>query len=433
MFAGPNLGGARQRLLPERVPMRFFGTAVVCHVLAWLALAVTAGDVAGFVGGPGPVLADVHVLTLGVLVMTAMGASLQMLPVALGRPAPSTTTCDATYGLLVAGGALLVYGFAVTSATVIVVGAALTVCAVLLFVVTTARVLWGAEGSRPVVLHLWAAFGSLAVAAGLALVLALDDTRGFLPDHMGTALVHVLLGGYGFMGMLALGFSQVLVPMFTVAMVPGRRLAEGALWSAVAGLVLAAAGLIREQPLVIGAGLVAGLCAAGLHVRLMAETMRARMRKRLGPEFVLIGASWIFLPVSLLLGFGLLLDVLPDTGPALFGFTLLYGWLLTLLVGVLQRIIPFLASMHTSRMGARPAAPSKLTAAMPLRVHLWCHFAALIGVGAGIAFDVADLIRWGAVVGAVGAVAYGGFVATVLQRTSSHLRGATAKQKGVVS
>jgi hypothetical protein len=165
----------------------------------------------------------------------------------------------------------------------------------------------------------------------------------------------------------------------------------------------------------------------------MTETMRARMRKRLGPEFVLIGASWIMLPVSLLLGFGLRLDVLGDTGPALFGFTLLYGWLLTLLVGVLQRIIPFLASMHTSRMGASPAAPSKLTAAMPLRVHLWCHFAALVGVGAGIAFDVADLVRGGAVVGAVGAAAYGWFVATVFQRTSSHLRGATAKQKGAVS
>jgi hypothetical protein len=90
---------------------------------------VNAGDVAGFVGGPGPVLAGVHVLTLGVLVMTAMGASLQMLPVALGRPAPSTTACDATYGLLVAGGALLVYGFATTAATLIVAGAALTVCA----------------------------------------------------------------------------------------------------------------------------------------------------------------------------------------------------------------------------------------------------------------------------------------------------------------
>ena len=430
MFAGPDIGGAGQRLLPERIPMRFFGTAVACHVLAWLALAVAADDVAGFVGGPGPVLAGVHVLTLGVLVMTAMGASLQMLPVALGRPAPSTTACNVTYWLLVPGGVLLVYGFAAIAVTFIVAGAVLTVAAVALYVATTARVLRGAEGSRPVVLHLWAGFGSLAVAAALALILSLDYTEGFLPDHLRTAVVHVTLGSYGFMGMLALGFSQVLVPMFTIAMVLGRRLAEGALWSAVAGLVLAVVGLTLDLPLVVGAGLIAGLCAAGLHVRLMMETVRTRMRKRLGEEFVLIRASWIFLPVSLVLGFGLLLDVLPDTGPALFGFALLFGWLLTLLVGILQRILPFLASMHTARAGSTPAAPSKLIAETPLKVHRWCHFAALTVVGAGIALDVPDLVRAGAAAGAVGAAAFAWFAVTIFFRTQTHLSAPTAEGKG---
>ncbi len=430
MFAGPNLGGAQQRLLPERIPMRFFGTAVACHILAWLALALTADDVAGFVGGPGPVLAGVHLLTLGVLVMTAMGASLQMLPVALGRPAPSTTACNITYWLLVPGGALLVYGFAATAVSFIVAGAVLTTVSVALYVATTARVLRGAEGSRTVVLHLWAGFGSLAVAAILALILSLDYTQGFLPNHMQTAIVHVTLGGYGFMGMLVLGFSQVLVPMFTIAMVLGRRLAEASLWSAGAGLVLSVIGLLLELPLVVGAGLIAGLFAAGLHARLMMETVRTRMRKRLGPEFIFIRASWVLLPVSLLLGFGLLFDVLPDTGPALFGFTLLFGWLLTLLLGVLQRIIPFLASMHTARAGASPAAPSKLTAEMPLKVHLWCHFAALIVVGAGIALDVAELIRAGAAAGAVGAAAYAWFAVTIFFRTQTHLSAPTAEGKG---
>jgi len=432
MFVGPNLSGAQQRLLPESIPMRFFGTAVACHVLAWLGLALTAEDVAGFVGGPGPVLAGVHVLTLGVLVMTAMGASLQMLPVALGRPAPSTTACNVTYWLLVPGGALLVYGFAAVSVTFIVAGAVLTVSAVALYVATTARVLWGAEGSRPVVLHLWAGLGSLAVAAGLALILGLDYTQGFQLDHLRTAVVHATLGGYGFMGMLALGFSQVLVPMFTIAMVLGRRLAEGSLWSAIAGLVLAVVGLMLDWPFLVGAGLIAGLCATGLHVRLMTETVRTRMRKRLGAEFVLIRASWISLPLSLVLGLGLLVDVLPDSGPALFGFTLLFGWLLTLLVGVLQRIIPFLASMHTARAGASPAAPTKLTAEKPLMVHRWCHFAALIVVGAGIALDTPDVVRAGAAAGAVGATAFAWFAVTVSLRTNSHLKTSSAGEKGKI-
>jgi hypothetical protein len=432
MFPGVDPGGAQQRLLPERIPMRFFGTAVACHVLAWGALAVVADELPTFAGGPGPVLASVHVLTLGVLVMTAMGASLQMLPVALGRPAPSPTACNVVYLLYLPGAALLVYGFAVIGETAIVAGAALTFTAVALYVATVARVLWGAEGSRPVVLHLWAGFAALAFAAALALTLSLDYTRGFLPDHMRVALVHVTLGGYGFMGMFVLGFSQVLVPMFTITMVLGRRLAEGSLWTAVAGLGLAVVGLLADQPVVVGAALLAGLVAAGLHVRLMTETVRTRMRKRLGPEFVFLRASWVLLPASLLLGVGLLFDVLPDTGPALFGFILLYGWLLTLLLGVLQRIIPFLASMHTARTGGSPVAPSKLTAETPLKVHLWCHFAGLPVVGAGIALDVAELVRAGAAVGAVGAGAYGWFAVTILLRTHTHLSTPAAAEKGKI-
>ncbi len=109
---------------------------------------------------------------------------------------------------------------------------------------------------------------------------------------------------------------------------------------------------------------------------------------------------------------------------------LLYGWLLTLLVGVLQRIIPFLASMHTARAGAGPAPPSKLTAERPLKIHLFCHFTALATVGAGIAVDVAELVRAGAACGAAGAAAYGWFAATTLRRTRIHLGAAIADQKG---
>ncbi|MGF1639939.1 MAG: hypothetical protein ACFCUO_03230, partial [Rhodospirillales bacterium] len=346
MFPGLGPGGAQQRLLPEQIPMRFFGTAVVCHLLAWLALALVAEEVPGFAGGLGPVLAAVHVLTLGVLVMSAIGASLQMLPVALGRPAPSIAACNAIFWMYVIGAVVLVVGFAIVAMTAIVSGAALTVAALALYLVTITRLLWGAEGSRPVVLHLWSGFAALAVAATLALMLSLDYGSAFMADHMGIALAHAVLASYGFMGMLALGFSQVLVPMFTIAMVVGRRSAEAALWAAVAGLVLAAGGLLFAQPLAVGAAVVAGLTAAALHVRLMTETVRTRMRKRLGAEFVFFRASWVFLPASLLVAGALVFDALPATGPALFGFVLLYGWLLTLLVGVLQRIIPFLASMH---------------------------------------------------------------------------------------
>ena len=81
--AGQFLASARSRLLPASIPLRFFGAAVVFHLLAWLALLPGAQALPRFDGGLGWPLAALHLITLGVLVMSAIGASLQLLPVAV--------------------------------------------------------------------------------------------------------------------------------------------------------------------------------------------------------------------------------------------------------------------------------------------------------------------------------------------------------------
>ena len=78
------------RLLPMSIPFRFFGAAIVFHVLAWLAVLAGAQQLPRFAGGLGWPLAALHLVTLGVLVMTALGASLQLLPVATRQPVRST-------------------------------------------------------------------------------------------------------------------------------------------------------------------------------------------------------------------------------------------------------------------------------------------------------------------------------------------------------
>ena len=79
---GAFLAGAGGRLLPASVPFRWFGAAVVFHALAWLALAAGAPSWPSWRGGLGWPLAALHLVTLGSLVASAIGASLQLLPVA---------------------------------------------------------------------------------------------------------------------------------------------------------------------------------------------------------------------------------------------------------------------------------------------------------------------------------------------------------------
>jgi hypothetical protein len=422
MLVGLDVAGAGQRLIPETIPLRFFGTAAVAHVGLWLAVFALADRLPEFTGGLSPELAVAHTLTLGVLVMTAMGASLQMLPVGLGRSAPSSAACNAVYGLFVTALALLLVGFAWIADRLIVAGALLASVAVTVYGITVARIIFRSTEMRVVVLHVWVALASLALLVGLAVAMALDYRGGFLADHMRTAVVHAVLGGYGFMGMLALGLSQVVVPLFAVSLVPYAEWVEASFWYSSAGLCFAVLGTGFGEPLVVLVALVAGLAAVFFHLRLMIDTVKRRLRRRLSPEFVLLKVSWAFLPVSLLLGAALAFDLLPATGPALFGFVLLFGWLLTLLVGVLQRIVPFLASMHTGRPGRRPAAPSELTDERMLVVSRWSHLSAVAVVALGIAVDAGLLVRVGAAAGVVGAVAFLLFMATVWRRTRAHLK-----------
>lgn len=426
MFGGVDLSGAGQRLLPEHIPLRFFGSAVAFHILAWLGLMLVAPEVPGFMGGPGPVLAAVHTLTLGVLLMTAFGASFQMLPVALGLDAPPALACNVVYWLLLVGAVMLIGGFALYDALLIRIGAATASVAVAVHIGAMLRLVRGGGELRAVVPYVRVALASMAAAAALALALQFDAVTALLPrqgpSHGDVAAAHMILAAYGFMGMLALGLSQVVVPLFAVALVPYERWAVLTLRLAAAALVLGVAGCLLVSDLMIAAAAVLGLGAAGVHVRMMTDLLAKRLRKRLSPEFVLIRTSWLILPVPLAIGAGLVAGVLPDTAPALFGFALLYGWLLTLLVGVLQRIVPLLASMHTGRPGSAPAVPTRLTADKPLLVHRWCHLAALAIVFVGIGIDQAIMVRLGAGIGAIGAIAFAVFVVIVFRRMKAHMR-----------
>ena len=93
-LAATFLAGAKSRLLPASIPFRFFAAASVFHVALWAVLLAAGEHLPGFRGGPGPVLAALHLLTLGVLTTTAIGASVQLLPVAPPRLIPELGVVD---------------------------------------------------------------------------------------------------------------------------------------------------------------------------------------------------------------------------------------------------------------------------------------------------------------------------------------------------
>jgi hypothetical protein len=417
---GAFLAGAKGRLLPASIPVRFFASAVGCHVLAWLALLAGAESIPGFQGGLGWPLAALHLITLGVLVMTAIGASLQLLPVATRQPVRWAHAPAAIWWLYTPGVAAITLGMGLPAPALLIIGAVAVTAALLVYAVLLARNLIGARGMPEVVAHGWVAVVSLAVVVVTALSLA-GAYVGMPGLSRGTALaLHVAFAAYGFMGMLALGLSYILVPMFALSESPDTKRALASCALAVCALALSAAAAFADGVAVpralFSAAIASAAIAVALYLLLMRTALRSGMRRELGRSFRLVRVGWGCLAASLIAALGVVLDAPVRGMPALFGVTLLGGWLLTFLLGILQRIVPFLASMHAARAGPRPPTPSMLTAERPLAIHFHCHFAALALLALALVAQSRIVAVAAASIGAIGAMAYAAFFVAVQLR-----------------
>jgi hypothetical protein len=273
-----------------------------------------------------------------------------------------------------------------------------------------------------VVAHGWVALASLVVALATAASLAGAYVGlPILERRTGLAL-HVVFAAYGFMGMLTLGLSYIAIPMFVLSASPDERRARASWGLAVAALALAAAAafIAPRAPGIAAALRLAAIGFAGggavVHLALMRAAIVAGMRRETGISFRLIGLGWACLVASLAAGAAVALDA-PSTGIAtLFGILLVGGWLLSFALGVLQRIVPFLAAMHASGAKPRSPAPSTLAASQPLVVHAACHAAALATLVAAYTLQSGGLVAIAAAVGTTGAAAFALFFAIVVRR-----------------
>ena len=412
---GTILMGAQRRLLPLWIPYRFFLAATLFHVLVWVLLALAADQVAGYRGGPGPLLAMLQSLTLGVFAMAAMGASLQIRPVTTGRSLMALWPARLIFWLYMPGVLALLLGFHSGIHWAMEAGGCLVAAGFAIFVVQVGDVLRRTEQVFLVVrAYVWAALVALVGLATLGIIAIADLQAGFLGDPAAVGLAHFLLAAFGFMSLLALGFSHILTPMFALAGAEDDVWAKSGAALTMSAVLLATAGALSAQSvlLVVAAGV--GLIGVGVYLRIMVQALRDGMRKNLGLSFVLVKAAWIMLPVSIAAGGAGALGLGGDRTITLFVFLALFGWLLTFLLGILQRIIPFLAAMNT--VGWAMPRLSELAGETPLKIHAVCHFAALTAVAGGILTGMALPIVVGASIGAVGAVFYILFALDVIRR-----------------
>lgn len=347
---------------PFMAPLRFFLTAPLFAVLAGLLIAVDGGDLFASRWTPGA-LAATHLITVGFMLQTMLGALIQILPVLAGvdliRP---LRLAQVVHVGLSAGALLLVAGF-LFGQPLLLSSAALVLClSVLIFLAVVVRAMAGVPSSSPTIrgikFALFGLGGVVTLGAGLALALA----NGWSWSLPALADLHAGWGLGGWAAVLLAAMAYVVVPMFQLTPAYPMR---SSWWFPVImlGLLLAWSlavladwdWLVRLSKLVAA---MAGIAFASLTLHL--QTKRRRARADATYRYWQLGLGSSIFALFLLLTAAIwpaAADI--DGWAAGMGVLLLAGGFLPFISGMLYKILPFLAWLHLQSCGmAKVPAPA---------------------------------------------------------------------------
>lgn len=391
---------------PFLLPGEHFAAALVFLLaggilLAWRSPALAAGAFSD------PwVIAATHLVTLGWISTTIMGALYQFLPVALGAEVRWQPLAHGTFGLWVAGVAAFVAGVASGAGGILMAGALLTGIAAILLAVNVGATLLDAPRRD---LTAWCVTGAVAFLLGawfMGFLLAVNLDSGLLgASRFAVLAVHLHIAAGGWVLLTMIGVAHRLLPMFLlshgVSTGPEKVAAAAVALSATALLLsehVLPVSTVRPALALMGAGAMAFLVQAGLHYR-------NRRRPDLDPGMRLVAGALFLLAGAVGLGGAILLA--GGAGPRLYtayGVLLVPGGLALFVAGHLYRILPFLTWFH--RFG--PVASRQ---EVPRVAELFDH---RIATGAGLLLVGGVVLMAGGVLGGqevltrAGALAFAG-------------------------
>jgi hypothetical protein len=340
----------RSQLPPRLLPVLYFGVAHVAFALACLAVALDPRGVSGFFYHS-RMLAIVHLVTLGWITASILGALYVVGPVALRVWIPATWLDYTAFALVLIGIAGMVshfwlqeYGGMAWSALTVTMG-------IIVVGVHVARRVGQASLPRAITAHIILAFLNILAAATLGVLIGFDKVDHFLPGFvLANVFAHAHLAALGWATMMVIGVAYRLLPMILPAAMPsGPRLWLSAvlLQAGVTGLFVT---LLRRGPFawVFALTIVGGLSAFLSQVVWMLRRPRPRPPKVRTPDPAVLhaSASFAWLAAASLLGLWLTMAApSPNTlrVAMAYGVFGLVGFLAQIVVSMEGRLLPIFA------------------------------------------------------------------------------------------
>lgn len=332
---------------PFELPLRFFLTAPL-FLLAAAGLIILAPEALASRWTP-QALALTHALTLGFLAMVMLGALLQMLPVVAGSslPAPRWVAWFSHVPLAL-GTVALMTGFLTAAPAAFGIGIALLGGGVAVFLAAASVSLARAVASVTVT-GVRLAVVCLGVTLLLGLALALLRTGWWMSPAVETMIAaHAAFGLLGWVLLLVIGVAYQVVPMFQITPPYPPRLSRWLAGTLFALLLLHAAAPLFFQAAapIVDAGLAGGILAFAV-ATLRLQAQRRRKLPDVTLDYWRLGMASLITCVAAWLA----AQLWPawadsDAYPLLLGVLFIGGFAVSVVSGMLYKIVPFLAWFH---------------------------------------------------------------------------------------
>ena len=362
----------RRALLPASgIPLVYFGFAHICLTLALAVLVVRPDLPGGFFHHP-RMVAVVHLVTLGWISGSILGAFYIVGPLALRLPLRPGWRDRVAAGSFMTGVTAMVahvwigeYSRMAWSA-LLVAGAVLHVAVRAWIGLPRSPVPW------PVKLHVALAFANMLLASAFGMLIGLNRVyEWFAWSPMSAAFAHAHVAVLGWAVMMVIGLSYRLIPMIVPAEMPkGRAMATSAILLEVGTIGLAFAlvwqpGSSPVAALVIIAGLASFVTQVRNIVKRKLPAPAALPRPDWATWQTHVAFGWLLIAASA--GLCLTLPIPPAWRIALgwiYGTAGLVGFLAQIVVGIQGRLLPLFAWYRMmERRDMQPPARSAHTLA----------------------------------------------------------------------
>ncbi|MCC6838801.1 MAG: hypothetical protein IT230_01440 [Flavobacteriales bacterium] len=423
MFGSP-LGGNVARTTSYKVVIPFYAYAAVSFLVACVLL-LGSGDLFQGHWFQPRLLAITHLMALGWATMIILGASHQLVPVLIENDLYSNRLAHLSFALAAAGIPLLVYGFAVFNlGWPAQLGGTLVLAGLLAFIANIAISISTSKRENVHAVFVFTSTIWLLLTVSLGLALLFNFTTSVLTrDSLHYLALHAHLGMVGWFLLLVLGVGSRLIPMFLISKYTNPRL----LWAvfALVNSALVLYGLFflyaRNAALDLLPALLV-LVALLLFAYYCRKAYVERIRKKVDDQMKvsLLAVALLLVPTLVLLALiAVLLATRGDQARVvlLYGFTIFFGWLTAMILGMTFKTLPFIVwnkvYRHRAALGKMPS-PKDIFSHPVYKAMAVAYLAGFALFACGILLSNMYLLNTGAAALLAAAVLYNWNVAKLL-------------------